>query len=240
LQESARQLPDDAKVLRDYAWTAYSLGRVSEARSIMQRVLEAHPNPRQSSDATSFLAMTALEQNPEELAKSEPEIQNLLATEPRYIPALLAQADLQAQRGDTKPAAITYNDVLHRYPDFAPAQKRLASLYLEDPTRLDEAYDLALKARNGLPDDPELAKILGEISYKRREFTYAIQLFQESARRKPLRGKDLYYLGMSQLRASQDAESRKTLEQALTAGLQEPLSQEARAAITELRRREGL
>jgi uncharacterized protein HemY len=111
---------------------------------------------------------------------------------------------------------------------------------LEDPNRVDEAYGLAVKARNALPDDPELAKILGEISYKRKEFGYAIQLFQESARQKPLRGTDLYYLGMSQLQASQDSESRKTLEQALSAGLQEPLLRQAKAAISELRRREGL
>jgi tetratricopeptide (TPR) repeat protein len=240
LQESARQLTSDAKVLQDYAWSVYSLGRISEARRIMQRVLEVHPDPGQSGDAKSFLAMTALEQNPERLAKSEPEIQKTLVTNPSYVPALMAQADLEVQRSDTKSAAATFNDVLRRYPDFAPVQKRLASLYLEDPARIDDAYGLALKARSALPDDPELAQTLGEISYKRKEFAYAIQLFQESARRKPLRARALYYLGMSQLRSSQDSESRKTLEQALSVGLQEPLSREARAAINELRRREGL
>jgi uncharacterized protein HemY len=152
----------------------------------------------------------------------------------------MARGDLEAQRGDAEAAAIIYNDVLRRYPDFAPAQKRLASLYVEDPAHIDEAYSLALKARNTLPDDPELAKILGEISYKRKEFVYAIQLFQESARKKSLRGIDLYYLGMSQLRASQESESKKTLEQALAAGLPEPSLGEAKAAVSELRKREGL
>jgi tetratricopeptide (TPR) repeat protein len=240
LQESARQLPSDANILRKYAWATYGLGRISEARAIMQRVLEAPPDSIQSSDAKSFLAMTALDQNHEALAKSEPEIQKVLQANPRYIPALMARGDLEVQRGDAEAAAIIYNDVLRRYPDFAPAQKRLASLYVEDPAHSDEAYSLALKARNTLPDDPELAKILGEISYKRKEFVYAIQLFQESARKKSLRGIDLYYLGMSQLRASQESESKKTLEQALAAGLQEPSLGEAKAAVNELRKREGL
>jgi len=240
LQESARQLPSDVNVLQQHAWAAYNLGKVSESRSIMQRVLRAHPDPKQLHDAQSFLVMTALEQNLEQLSKSEPEIQKILEANPAYVPALMARADLQVQRGDAKAAIVIYNDVVRRYPDFAPVQKRLASLYLKDPARIDEAYSLALKARNTLPDDPELAKILGEISYKRKEFGYAIQLFQESARKTPLRGTDLYYLGMSQLRASQDSESRKTLEQALTAGLQEPLLGEAKAAVSELRRREGL
>ena len=239
LQESARQLPSDVNVLQNYAWAAYSLGKISESRSIMQRIPRAQPDPKQLHDAQSFLAMTALEQNPEHLSKSEPEIQKILDANPGYVPALMARADLQAQRDDAKAAIVIYNNIVRRYPDFAPVQKRLASLYLEDPAHIDEAYSLALKARNTLPDDPELAKILGEISYKRKEFGYAIQLFQESARKKPLRGTDLYYLGMSQLRASQDSESRKTLEQALTAGLQEPLLGEAKAAVSELRRRQG-
>jgi tetratricopeptide (TPR) repeat protein len=240
MQESARQLPDDPKILQDFAWTAYSLGRITESRSMMQRVLQAHPDLKQENDARSFLAMTAFEQNREQLANSEPEIQKILRIDPRYIPALMAKADLQAERGDIKSAIAIYDEVLKRYRDFAPAQKRLAALYLPDPSHVDDAYDLALKARNALPNDPELAKILGEISYKKKEFTYAIQLFQESARHKPLRGTDLYYLGMSQFRASQDSESRKTLEQALNTGLQEPLLGEAKATISELRRREGL
>ena len=40
LQESARQLADDPAVLHDYAWAAYSLGKVSEARELMQRAMQ--------------------------------------------------------------------------------------------------------------------------------------------------------------------------------------------------------
>jgi tetratricopeptide (TPR) repeat protein len=240
LQESARKLSGDAKILHDYAWTAYSLGKVSDARRIMQRALEVQPDPKTAEDAKSFLAMTALEDTPEGLAMSEPEIRRILAMDGAYVPALLAKADLQVQRGDAGSAVVICNEILRRYPDFAPAQKRLASLYLNDPARIDEAYGLALKATNTLPDDPELAQTLGELSYKRKEFPYAIQWFQESARKKPLRGKDLYYLGMSQLRMSQDSESRKTLEKALAAGLQEPMSRDAKAVLTELQKRQGL
>src|SRR4029077_14632630 len=114
-------------------------------------------------DAKAFLALTALEQNPERLQQSEPEIQRILATDPDYVPALIAKADLQVQRGDVQSAVAIYNDILRHYPDFALAQKCLASLYLEDPVRIEEAYGLALKARNTLPDDPELAQILGEL-----------------------------------------------------------------------------
>ena len=240
LVESAHGRSEDPGVAYDLAWAAYSLGKVSEAQQAMRRVIELPSDSQQSLAAKRFLALTDLEMTDKDPAASQGEVEKALKADPGYVPALMARAAMEKQQGESKAAIGTYGDVLKRFPDFAPAQKQLAALYLEDPGALDKAYELAVKARKILPDDPELALTLGEISYQRREFAYAIQLFQESDRRKPLLGRDLYYLGISQLRTSQNAESRKTLEQALAAGLQEPFSQEAKAAIDELRKREGL
>ena len=234
LQESARQLPNDAEILHDFAWTAYSLGKVSEARQTMQRVLTAAPNSSQSSDAKLFLAMTALDQEGTELVAAESEIEKALKTNPNYVPALMAKAGIFLKRGESKAAATNYTEVLRRFPDFAPAQKRLASLYLETPDKRDEAYDLAVKARRTLPDDPELAQILAELSYERKEFAYAVQLLRQSAKKRPLDAKYLYYLGMSHLKAKDKIQSREALDQALAAGLQDPLASEARSVLAEL------
>jgi Flp pilus assembly protein TadD len=101
----------------------------------------------------------------------------------------------------------------------------------------NEAYDLAVKARRALPDDPELGQILGALSYERKEFAYAVQLLRESAKKRPLDAKCLYYLGMSHLKAKDKIQSREALDQALAAGLQNPLAAEARRAISELDRK---
>ena len=82
----------------------------------------------------------------------------------------MAQAALDAQRGQAKPATEIYSDILRRWPDFAPAQKRLATLYAQDPSTVAAAYDLATKARKTLPDDPELAELLGRLSYEKKEY----------------------------------------------------------------------
>ena len=234
LQESVRQLPNDTEILHDFAWTAYSLGKVNEARQTMQRVLTAAPDSRQSSDAELFLAMTALDAEGTGLVAAESEIERALKTNPNYLPALMAQAGIFLKRGESKAAATNYTEVLRRLPDFAPAQKRLASLYLETPNKLDEAYDLAVKARKTLPDDPELAQILAELSYERKEFAYAVQLLRQSAKKRPLDAKYLYYLGMSHLKAKDKIQSREALDQALAAGLQDPLASEARSVLAEL------
>jgi tetratricopeptide (TPR) repeat protein len=233
LQESTRQASDDAAILRDYAWAAYSLGKVSEAQQIMQRVVKIAPDYPNLEETSSFLAITALDQNPQNLSAAEPEVQKILKADPNYVPALMAQADLQMQHGDSKAATAIYTDVLRRYPDFAPAQKRLASVYAEDPNTLPKAYELAVKARKSLADDPELTQILAEISYKKKEFAYAIQLFQESDKRKALHPRSLYYLGMSQWQAAQKTQGRESLKRALAAGLPEPFATEATRVLTE-------
>jgi len=234
LQEGARQLPGDPEILHDLAWAAYSLGKVAEAQKTMHRVLAASPDSPQSSDAKLFLAMTALDREGANLNAVEPEVERVLKGNPNYVPALMVQARLLAQRGESDAAATTYGEVLRRFPHFAPAQKRLASLYLETPEKRDEAYNLAVKARKALPDDPELAQILAEASYQKKEFTYAIQLLQQSAEKRPLEAKYLYYLGMSHLKAKDKLQSREALDKALASGLPDPLAADARRAITEL------
>ena len=233
LQESARRNAADAGVLHDLAMTAYVLGNVPEARQTMERVLSAKPDAAQSEDGKRFLEMTALEQPSADTLAAQSKIESVLKAQPDYLPSLMAQAAVQLQHNDTKAAAGIYSDVLRKYPDFAPAQKRLAAIYAEDLGNLAKAYDLAMKARKTMPDDPELARTLAELGFKRNEFSYAVQLFKESGSKQPLPAKDLYYLGMAQLQSRQEAEGRKNLEQAISAGLPEALAQDAQKRLAE-------
>jgi tetratricopeptide (TPR) repeat protein len=236
LQEAARQRQSDPSVLYDLAWAAYSLGKVNEARDAMQKILTVRASPSQTADTKKFLMFTALDENPKELMAAESDVQKELKSNPQYVPALMAQAALLAQRGEIKPATEIYSGILRRLPDFAPGQKYLASLYAKDPSMVATAYDLATKARKSLPDDPELSELLGRLSYEKKEYPRAIQLLQESARKRPLDADSLFYLGMSQLQARQKAEAQGVLNQALVAGLQEPLATEAKRALTDLQR----
>ena len=234
LQESARRLPNNTEVLYDFAWAAYSMGRVSEARQAMQRLLALSPNSNQQSDASLFLRMTALDQEGVELVATETEIENALKANPNYVPALMAKAGRPRRSGESIAVAAIYTEILRRFPDFAPAQKQLALLYLDTPEKRVDAYDLAAKAGRSLPDDPELAQILAELSYERQEFAYAAQLLRRSAEKRPLDAKNLYYLGMSHLKTHQKALGREALDQALAAGLQDPLASEAKSVLAEL------
>ena len=233
LQESARQRRNDPTVLHDLALAAYALGKVPEARQTMERCLTAAPAAAQSDDAKRFLNMTALDRTSADIVAAEPQVQEILKMQPLYVPALMAKAAIQLQRNDAKAAADIYLQVLSKYPDFAPAQKRLAAIYADNAEDAGKAYELAVKARKTLPDDPELARTLAELNFKRKEFSYAIQLLEGSAAKQPLPAKHLYYLGIAQLQTKQDAKGRETLARALAAGLQEPLAQDAKQRLAE-------
>ena len=236
LQESARQLPNDSEVLYDLAWAAYSLGKLNEAQQWMQRVIAAAPNSNQTSEAELFLNMIALHQKGATSKAAQDEVEDVLRENPGYVPALLVRAALLESRGESEGAIKIYTEVLNRFPDFAPAQKNLALLYQQDSQKRDEAYDLAVKARQILSDDPELAQILAKLSYEKNEFAYAVHLFKQSAERKPLNAEDLYYLGMSQFKSKDIAQARDTLDQALAAGLDDPLASDAKRTIENLTR----
>lgn len=236
LQESAQKETVDLATLEHYAWTAYALGRVAEARHLMQRLSARAPRTRWSEEAKSFLALTSVDNSARSLKAAQPQVEKILQADPQYVPALMVQVSSQIERGDTQAAIATCGKILQRFPDFAPAQKRLASLYAEQPNALDTAYELAAKARKALPDDPEVAQTLGELSYRKKEFAYALQLLKESAKSGTIDARRLYYLGMCYLALQERREGQNALERSLTAGLQEPLASEARRVLVDLRK----
>ena len=234
LQESVRRLPDDVEIHRGFAWAAYSLGKVTEAQKAMQEVLKIARDPRQLQEANSFLSLTSFNQRPNEAAASAAEAEKVLQAEPGNVPALMVQADLARQRHQDTSAVDIYNRILDRYPSFTPAQRNLAPLYANDPATLGKAYDLAAKAHKQVPEDIDLTRVLAEISYKKKDFAYALQLLKESAAKRPLDAMGLYYLGMSSLQEKQNAQARDALQRALKEGLPEPFSTEAKQALSRL------
>lgn len=231
LQARARAGGKDPAVLHDLAMSAYALGKVSEARQTMQDCLSLSPNESQREDAKKFLTMTALEKPSPQAIAAEPEAEAVLRKQPDSVPALMVKAAIKMQRNQPGEAAAIYSKVLQYYPDFAPAQKRLAAIYAENPNDIEKAHELALKARSSLRDDPELARILARISFQRKEFAYAAQLFEQSEAGQPLTAEDLYYMGIAQLQSKQETKGRETLDRALKAGLSGRAAEEARRQL---------
>jgi tetratricopeptide (TPR) repeat protein len=137
-------------------------------------------------------------------------------------------------QGNIPEARRLYERILAADALFAPAARRLALLYAQ---RLDDdqkAYDLAAKARGSFPDDPELAKVLGIIDYRKADYAGAAHLLQESLH---LRGDDpetLFYLGMSHYRLKELTESRAELQRALDLNVADWEANETELALDDM------
>jgi Flp pilus assembly protein TadD len=116
-------------------------------------------------------------------------------------------------------AAQLYEKVLSRYPDFSPAQKKLAIIYAKDPSKTERAYGLAIKARESIPNDPELSKALGIIVFQQGDYTRAVNLLQESAAGRSDDAELFYYLGVSQYQLKNRTASKASLQRALNLNL---------------------
>jgi Flp pilus assembly protein TadD len=233
LDEVARNRPDDPEVLFDFANAAYSVGRVSNAEVAMRHALQISPSFSRAPAAGRFLEMLALAANPSPGAMTEAKIEQALKADPGSVPPLMAMAAINEQKSDVSAARKNYEEVLSRYPEFAPAIRRLAILFAANPGDNQKAYDLATKARETYRDDPELAKAFGIIVYQQGDFARATSLLKDSLKRSSNDAELLYYLGMAQHSLKQIAESRVSLQRALAANLRADLATEARRILAE-------
>ncbi len=128
-------------------------------------------------------------------------------------------------------STVTYDKVLKRFPDFGPALKGLASVLAIQPGQQDRAFEVATKARKSLPEDGDVLRTLGQLSYAKKDYRRAAQLLQQAGERSPLTAQELFTLGMSKFLNGQKAEGRKALTRALAAGLPEPAASEAKRSL---------
>jgi tetratricopeptide (TPR) repeat protein len=230
LQLSARAQPQNPEILFDLGQAYYSLGKVSEARMAMQDALQTQVAFSRANDAKRFLAMTSIAD-----ASVSAQAGEILKATPNYVPALMVNAGMAEQKGDTTTAQQIYEDVVKVYPDFAPAQKNLAILYAKDADNDSQAYPLAVKAREAFPRDPDVAKCLGIIVCRQGDYTRALSLLQESARQIGHDSELLYYLGLAQYHLNDNIESKANLQRALDLDLTGKNAADARRMLVEIR-----
>lgn len=214
LQQSVQKLPNHPGVLVDYARAQACLGRLAEARATMQTVLPLAASPPQAEAAKQFLALAPLCLASQPVQPVLPQIQQALKADTNCLPALYLSALLSEQQNHPQMAQTAYEAILARFPFFTPAQKRLADLYVAAGD-LAKAFAIAQKIRQALPEDPQTAKTLGVIVYKRGDYSRAVQLLKEASRPQTSDPDLYYYLGMAHYRLKQKKESAEALRQAV-------------------------
>jgi len=234
LKQGCEEQPDDVAGLHALGWAAFSVGKTAEATQQMQRVVQIAGASSSGEDARIWLSMMQMVSDGGTGAAAD-QVATVLQKDPSYAPAQLAQAAMAEKKGEPALAATLYEQVLKRYPDYVPVQKRLAIIYAARPGDVTKAYDLAVKARKNLPDDLELTHLTAQLCYDRKDYARALELLDEAARKEPLDARHLYLMGLCSLQVNKVPQGKEALTQALANGLQDPFATEARRTLEGLK-----
>jgi tetratricopeptide (TPR) repeat protein len=162
-------------------------------------------------------------------------VDSALKSNPDDVPALMVKAVFYVQKPDLTAAENTYESVLKHYPDFSPAQRQLALLYATDAHNDAKTYPLVVKAHDAYPEDPDVSKALGLVLYRQGNYSRAVSVLQEAARRRSTDADLIYHLGLAQYQLKNRAECKTALQQALALNLPAEESSEAKRILAELK-----
>lgn len=120
--------------------------------------------------------------------------------------------DTTGRRTEARPA---YEQVLKLQPDNPYALNNLAYLIADTGGDLDQALTLAQKAKQKLPEHPDVADTLGWIYIKKNLSDNAVQVLRELVAKQPDRPTFRYHLGLALYQKGDKAAAKRELTTAL-------------------------
>lgn len=145
-------------------------------------------------------------------------LEELVAKRPQDPRPVMLAGSVYVQWQDFAKACATYEKFLAAKPDATIVLNNLAVLYAEKTNQLERGLELARKARKLDASSPEVADTLGWILFKRNEFVEALDLFKESAAKRPKNGEIQYHLGLTAQKLLQTEVARTAFQRAAQAG----------------------
>lgn len=180
------------------------------AELALQKAIAVQPD-----SPVAYHLLAQLQVSHQEPAKALANLEALIAKNPKDAQALMLMSVIHEQKKDFAAARDAYEKLVAVNPKFGPAFNNLAVLYSERFDQLDRAFEMAQKARDLLPQDPNVADTLGWILYKKGQFTQAETLLQESAEKAATIADVQYHLGMTQYMLGEEAAAKAALQRAL-------------------------
>jgi tetratricopeptide (TPR) repeat protein len=232
LQESADKLSDQPVIQFHAGMAHYMLGDEAAARLALQKAADATVDFPGKDEARQRLALLAINVGTAN-AGVRAELENYLRKWPNDPAVLVRLAEIQRHDGAVDQAVKTYEKLVADNPLYAPATRQLALLYGQLSTDSAKAYELVTKARQAYPDDPDIAKTLGILNYRRGTNPQAAELLKEAAAKRKDDPELLYYLGEVHRQLKQYTECKSELERALTLNLSPGLANDAKGALAE-------
>jgi tetratricopeptide (TPR) repeat protein len=127
-----------------------------------------------------------------------------------------------------------YRAALDVDPNFAPAANNLAWLLANRGENLNEALDLAQRAKAKFPDNPNIIDTLGWVYYKKELYDNAVTEFSDAVEKQPNNSIMRYHLGLAYYKKGENDKARQELEKALSLNQTFDGADEAKRILGEL------
>jgi tetratricopeptide (TPR) repeat protein len=236
--------PKDARGMIGLVETMASQNRMDEAIKLLQDSISRQPERREFRLALANLYVRDQRYDDavkllQELLKTDPKSGDLLL---RLAETQRRKGDVnaaietfrqasQAAPADTRPllqlgllmdgtgrrdqAKPIYEQILKIQPDHPIALNNLAFIKAEEGQDLDEALTMAQRARQGLPNSPDVMDTLGWIYLKKNLSDDAIRTFKELIVAAPNSASYHYHYGMALLQKGDKPSAKRELETAI-------------------------
>ncbi len=197
-----------------------------EAEETLQKALETQPDLSIARDLLLSVYVRA-KKTPQAIEK----LKTLLQERPESVQHRILLASLHSESGDDANAAAQYEAGLKAAPNSVAMLNNLAYLYSQQEGRLDDAENLARKARGLLPANPGIADTLGWILYRQGNYQDALRLLEESAAQAKNHPEIQYHLGMARIMMGRHDDARVPLEAAVGSKLEFAGKEEAKRQL---------
>src|SRR3989442_11287627 len=185
-------------------------GEADQAEGALLKAIDLQPNFR-----SAYLSLAKIYVASNRYPQALEKLQGIMSKNPKDVMALMQIGMIQNEMKNYAAAAESYEKLLAVDPQFSPALNNLAYLYSERLGRIEDAYKMAKRAKDLLPNETYTADTLGWILYKRGDYSWALNLLQESAEKMPANAEVQYHLGMAHYMVAEEGPARIALQRAL-------------------------
>jgi len=211
LAEEVKKSPGLAVLRQTWADTAVRAGKYDLAIEQYKTLLAAEPK---SLDAHLRLAETQRLKG--DLPAAIATLQSATQMAPNSVPAAVSLAFTLQIAGRANEARPQYQRAIQLDPNNALAMNNLAYLIAETGKDLEEALQLAQRATQKAPNEPNYSDTLGWIYLKKNMNDSALQIFSNLVRKYPENPSYRLHLGMTFLQKGDKEKARTELQTALS------------------------
>jgi len=231
VNEALKRLPPTADLHVLAARANIAAGNAQRGEELLKEAIQREP-----ARLAAYSLLGQLYASQKRLADARDQFQELVRRNPQSVSAQTMLGMLLEAQNDVPGAEAQYQKTVGVDPKAPVAANNLAWIYVASGRNLDEALQLAQSAQRSLPDEPHVNDTLGWIYYRKGMFPQAVRHLELSVARDATDPATHFHLGMAYVAAGEIQKGKKSLETALGMSPAFAGADEARKALSELKR----